>query len=492
MQEYLDFLDERYTVSRGVVKNKSTNRQASPAVVSQALMDAFGSCSRDTAQEAITAFINEASAAANRARDNFTAYQTPIDFINHVFTDCGFVMDNTGDNIKIVDQASGATLQSSRQFLETQIAKYMYAYNKSIPRIDGTPVAQSFLKDELMVEVDSYIEMKKIETIVNMREDLKFNPKVPIDKIIDDTLDMMMAKGDKEVNRTVFKHWLWALKRHIYNLPVKSELWLALYGGQNIGKNYFVNKVLAEPLKGRSVDTELQIVSNMTQEVGKFKNNFLINFDELAKGGGQTSDSNTKVDANFIAMLKAILTRDKIHYRIYHSQDQGILDKTFSCMSTANLHIYDVIDDPTGMRRFFEIELDHPDNTWFNKEMIDKLIRNNTLFYQGIDENNTEGYLLPQTEVWDKVVKIQSTYKGKSSVDYWLMDGAYEIHQPDDDIQDADNMKVSELYVDYKSFCKDSGMKPFNSPNFARAMSNRFNHKNHSGVKMYKTTFREE
>jgi hypothetical protein len=432
--------------------------------VIQTMASTFEEFSTREIKESIPFFINQESTATQNLLDSFVGYDTPEEFIDYVFKKNGFICDTTGDKFSM--ETDGANLPTDRATVETTLVKEMYEYNHSIPKGEkGQSVARSYIKDELIIQLDYYIRQLKLLNVVAVREDLVFNPEIPIDDIITRMLTMMKAEGDMETNVTVFKHFIWGLKRHIYGLPVKSELWLAIYGGQNIGKNYFVENVLAPPLKGHTIDTELSSISDLGREIGKFQNRFLINFDELAKGGGQSDDSGDRLSSSGVAQLKAILTRKELTIRQMGGQNQMTLPKNFSCMSTANVHIYDVIDDPTGMRRFFEISLNHPDNTWFNQEDMRYLEKVCKGIYRGINEHSENGYLLPDTKAWDNVRDIQSTYKARSSIDHWMDEGNYEL--------EGDNLEAtpcSELYEDYKDVCKDSGLKPFSKINFIKRL----------------------
>ena len=471
MQDIYEYLELNYKVEGGRLKDRSSNRfVANLDKVINTLSNTFEDMSLKSIKEAVPEFIQRVTNENIQRLDSFNSYDTPEDFIEYVFKKNYFTCDSTGDKFTIKDPKGH--FPTDRATVETTIVKEMYEYNHSIPKSDkGQPVARSYTKDELLIQLDYYIRSLKLMNVMEIREDLVFNPKIPIDDILTRMLSMMHATGDNSVNLTVIKHFLWGLKRHIYGLPVKSELWLAIYGGQNIGKNYFVENVLAPPLRGHVIDTELSSISDIGREIGKFQNRFLINFDELAKGSGQSDDSSDRLSSSGVAQLKAILTRKELTIRQMGGQNQMTLPKNFSCMSTANVHIYDVIDDPTGMRRFFEISLDHPDNTWFNRgdmEYLEKVCKG---IYRGIDENLTEGYLLPNTPTWDKVREIQSTYKARSSIDHWLEDGSYELDLGDDE---GSLVACSDLYDDYKDTCKDSGLKAFSKVNFIKRLEKQF------------------
>lgn len=489
MIELKEYLTNNYFVEGDRLKSTSTRRFVNEDTILTALLNTNDDVTRRVAREAVSDMISDHQETIHSKVSGFIVYDTPQEFIDFVFKLNNFECDDTGDEF-IIKNEDGDDLSTDRATVETTIVKEMYEYNNSVPKgEDNQPMARKYIKDELLIQLDYYIRKSKIQNVLEMREALKHDPKVKIDVLLEKTLKMMMADGDMKVNVTVFKHWLWCLKRHIYGREVKLELWLALFGGQNIGKNYFVDNVLGVPLKGHIVDTELNAIADIGREIGKFQNRFLINFDELAKGGGQSDDSGDTLGPAAMAQLKAVLTRKKLTVRQLGSQNQMVIKKSFACMSTANVHIYDVIDDPTGMRRFFEIKLNHPDNTWFNRKDITTLMKYCEHFYTGINEDLEEGYLLPGTPEFEAVKEIQASYKSRSSIDYWMDEGEYDI--TDEKREDDEFVSLTDLHSSYKAYCKEAGNHPFNRTNFTKSLDRRVEIKNHANIKGLRAILRD-
>jgi len=109
---------------------------------------------------------------------------------------------------------------------------------------------------------------------------------------------------------------------------------------------------------------------------------------------------------------------------------------------------------------------------WFDKEDMDFCIKTRKGLLRGIDDNNDFGYLLPNTEVWDKVAEIQAEYKPTSTIDLWLEEGTYVLHS--DNVEGSEPVALSELFSDYLIFCKGSNAVPFQKHNFYKNISRRF------------------
>ena len=167
--------------------------------------------------------------------------------------------------------------------------------------------------------------------------------------------------------------------------------------------------------------------------------------------------------------LKSMLTGEKMDNRVYGTQNQARRRITFSCISSSNTHLYDVIFDETSMRRFFDFncssmiktEEDYADfNIWLNES--DK-------FWMGINENLENGYWNPHNEIGKEILAIQTKYyPTRSTITYW---NEYYEFKPTEDKTDGD---VQARYSEYVSWCKLSGYKSKTLIGFINEIKKRF------------------
>jgi hypothetical protein len=108
--------------------------------------------------------------------------------------------------------------------------------------------------------------------------------------------------------------------------------------------------------------------------------------------------------------LKSMLTKDELDVRIYSTQKQAKLKITFSPISTSNKHMYDIIYDPTSMRRYFEFTCTGQKPTdSFNA--VNTLLKNEALsWWKSIDENLERGYWFPNSTIGELISKYQANY----------------------------------------------------------------------------------
>lgn len=272
--------------------------------------------------------------------------------------------------------------------------------------------------------------------------------------------DYLKPTESYEIFSMLFKHWAWQVKRKFNNLPVVYHIWLNFCGATNLGKSTMIKKICS-PMADFLSTTQIAKVFDDTKEIKRLTEKYILNFDELAVNNIDGGESGLQTDQ--IAMLKSLLTGDKLDARIYGSQNQATKRITFSCISSANYHLYDIIYDETSMRRFFEFHCmaDKPESY----DIINKWIDNSLDFWKGIDENLDNGYWDVFSEIGKQINAIQCAYyPTKSTLMYWL---EYNT------IKKGKN-KPSQIYPQYREWCKENGYKAKTLIAFINELKKRF------------------
>lgn len=255
----------------------------------------------------------------------------------------------------------------------------------------------------------------------------------------------------------LMSHVMWLVKRRLNGLTVRSDLWISIFGGQNVGKTYTFKECIFKPLNDFYIETELSKIEDIDREIEKFTNNFVINFDEIALGNSGQDDHGYRVSDKMLQNIKSILTRQEIMTRVMGVQKQMKKDKTFVAVSSANTHLYDVIFDKTGMRRFFEFNTNATKQ--YDNDLIAKLADMSTDAWQGIDEGLPKGYWDQSSELGQDVFRIQKTYRPKNNVTEWIT-GETVKHS------DTNTVDVKHAYTSYKAYCQSMGLKAYSMPAF--------------------------
>lgn len=136
---------------------------------------------------------------------------------------------------------------------------------------------------------------------------------------------------------------LWMIKRKMRGMKIPEPLFTVLYGKQRGGKSSFwglVFRVISDMCKTVGVDA---LVAESMLDLYSF---YLIDTDEMARA-----------DKACIAKLKNLVTTGKISRRLYYTQMMVDVPMQATLVGSSNVPIKSLITDPTGMRRFNQLDV---------------------------------------------------------------------------------------------------------------------------------------
>ena len=264
--------------------------------------------------------------------------------------------------------------------------------------------------------------------------------------------DHFQIQEDFKIFATMMCHWAWQVKRRLFSKKVIWHIWLNFFGPTGTGKSWLIDK-LSSPFEEFYIGgAKISDLLNETKEVKKFTEAYIVYFDELAINKKEASVFQENFSADDIKTLKSVLTSDKLQTRIYGTQEQMKRDITFTCISSANDHFYDVIFDPETMRRYFEFncartEVGTPEELKSLNEVLDHAVD----FWQAIDENREEGYWNPNGKIGKKIWEIQMTY-------YPTKSSLMTMRKYMDFVLD-ESIDTIDCYKSYQEWCKNAGYK---------------------------------
>lgn len=290
--------------------------------------------------------------------------------------------------------------------------------------------------------------------VANMFQTIAHDPKFEkgMEKWLDNLYDYFQPQESREIFHMMMKQWGWQSKRKILGREVKWHIWINLFGASGLGKTTAIKKICS-PMEDVTSTTTISKVFDDTREIKRLTENYVLIFDELAINSEREDGDKLTADQN--GFLKQLITGDFIDARVFTTQKQAKKKITFSCISSANQHLYDVIYDPDTMRRFFEFHCMAVANGDFSK--INKTLENSVYFWKGINEDLDEGYFDPGSELGRQVTAIQkSYYPTKSSVYDWMNEC---------DVK-AGNKPAWTAYKYYSQYCRNCGRKAKAMPTF--------------------------
>lgn len=478
--EINEFIKKEYSVRDGSIYNTSTGRvQLDSNKLQRDYSNKYPNLAMQLApiayQQSIDNIIQEhiedlrkaeldRERSLNELRSNLASNED--EYILGVMEDENITADNRFREFKKLLN-SGEVKTIDADAVEIALKGRLTEYNRSIPE----DVQMPRFKKEHIVDRFAYMRMNASNNaLAQLQNKLRYKPEnAPLlDAWVDDLLDAMYVTTERDIARVVIKHMLWQVKRRIYGKEVSNDLWVAFYGAQGKGKSFTVRNCIFKVIDEFYCETQLSKIDDIDREIRKFSDNYIVNFEELAVGSTGVEERTNKVNKKTMANLKSILTSDKLYVRQMGGQNQLTVNKTFVPISTANEHLFDVVYDESGMRRFFELDLQVPEGmSSFDHAIIADLSSRSEEAWKGVCEWQNEPVWDWNSEVGKKISKIQKTYKPHTNVDDWILHGEYEASE-------TSEMSTKALYRDYKNFCNESGYFPSAISKFVDRMKSEF------------------
>lgn len=240
-------------------------------------------------------------------------------------------------------------------------------------------------------------------------------------------------KETLELDLAFTKHFIWQIKRKMNRKPVKNHLMPIIVGKSGSGKSMAVNALLS-PIKDYVL--YMDVTSFIDNKNGlTLSQNYVVFCDEMT--------NSLKADRN---ALKNKITSDTNTTRKLCTNINIQAKNRTTLIGCSNDSVDLILNDPTSMRRFGEI---------VSADLCDWDKINSTDYlrvYQGIDENNDEGYL---KDVMQSVIQHQEKLKSVEDVEQFLRD--FDLIPEVGG--ETEHKLVSLIYEDYQQWCIKNGVR---------------------------------
>ncbi|MFM8313665.1 MAG: VapE domain-containing protein, partial [Deltaproteobacteria bacterium] len=210
-----------------------------------------------------------------------------------------------------------------------------------------------FDKDLIKRRIGLFIDEEDRKHLARTKEHVSYDSnadEMQIEKFV--SLLCGEVNPNHELDVAVLKHFIWQVKRKLNDLPVDHHMMPVVVGPQGIGKSVVILKLL-EPIKdlvGNPPD--LATLGDAKNSSFLFRH-YVLFFDEMARA--QRADINK---------LKNLISSATIEYRPLYSNSIDKRKNTATFIGASNNGVADNINDPTGMRRFWEINARKNDEQW--------------------------------------------------------------------------------------------------------------------------------
>jgi hypothetical protein len=344
---------------------------------------------------------------------------TIAEFIEQSIEVSGYHVDQRGESIKKgVDNAS-------YEDLENACMAHRVRYMEDSPRDEkGKPLRMIPSTGDIKVMLQDWLRSRDFTSRCNLREKLVFEKDcaAQVDKDLREVLKLFTPKTPLKLSVYVLKQWCWQVKRFLYGMEVKAPLLVNIYGeGQGTGKTTLTEE-LTKVFGSYRQNADLSQAMD-TRHNKLWTENYVILFDELAKADGEGGRQTAASSKASLSVLKFLLTSKEIAQRDMGRTRFTKGSRTFSAFSSSNVPVSEILFDPTGMRRFFEIEIladiKKEGGLQQTLDRVEAMKKVDWLsLWKGIDENLEEGYIVSGTKLWEQMIEIQNGYKKPDNLDF--------------------------------------------------------------------------
>ncbi len=363
-----------------------------------------------------------------------------------------FIVDMNRRHQLFEVNASGSVHElNGRSMLLPKLKVLAYKYmNETHSKLEVKNIA-----DSLSVIIDQLAFEKKEQ----IRNKIAFDPSTP-DRF-DDLMDAMRITENREIQKNAIKHYLWQIKRKLWGHEPAYHFMLILFTNrQAFGKSWFLRQ-FHTPIS--------EVYANITGDrirdqfgADLFESYFVACFDELAQLG--------KTDIN---LLKEFVTRKNSVQRIMYSQVTKVNNQNATLCGTTNRPINQIIYDPSGMRRWWQIDLNSKDhdtmdfekmNHWASQEFLD--------FWKAIDESEENGFYGRGLPLYEEMVIHQDSYKAVSPIQQFVDDFGYtqEYSKKGNDHLERDEVELEDVWQKWLGWCKGTRNTTYSSQAFKNGL----------------------
>jgi predicted P-loop ATPase len=199
----------------------------------------------------------------------------------------------------------------------------------------------------------------------------------------------------------VLRGAVWRVKNKLNSKPVGQHIMSYLRGRQGCGKSTFL-KWFFEPVQEGVTSTTFEMFEHDEKTIF-LRDTPIILFDEVARA-----------DKADYAKVKNLMTSETAMFRkLYGEATKGRIMSTF--FGAGNLDLAEVFHDPTGLRRFFQIEVRQDLYLVMNElqEKVDPLD-----LWRSVDENAASP--LEGSEILQILMSFQKEQRSPTAIEEWL------------------------------------------------------------------------
>lgn len=267
-----------------------------------------------------------------------------------------------------------------------------------------TPIMQNILNEIKNAKVTEYRALMKYDASIGYSEEDR-NARVKA----------LLRIGKIEasaVNIEMMKHLIWSIKRKMFDKNIPFPVFFTFFSKiMGTGKSYFISDILGYPFRDK-VNSEGELAQLFAENDRKalIYGNWLIDFQELTMPENLChADGSVKESAK--NLFKQICTSQQLGGRQLYTDEGAKLRQSAVFCSSTNKHIYQVVHDEDGMRRYWEFDWGIKDKAEIDSDYSAKIQSKMAEIYAMFDENFDDGYYHPKSPYFKQMEDAQERYR---------------------------------------------------------------------------------
>lgn len=320
--------------------------------------------------------------------------------------------------------------------------------------INDVPLKRDFIKDHLNNKLSELVEAKK-HAIKQVLRYTASNPAI-VDQMARAILRYAKVNPTVE-NIEMCKHLCWSLKRKLYNRNIPFAVFFSFFSkAMGVGKSWFIQNILCAPFSDL-VNTDAKLYQLLSDNERKALINGYIacDFQELTIPD-QYMKPDGSVAESVINTLKVSITGDYYNGRQLYTDKSTKMYNSVVYMTSTNKHIYNVVRDENGMRRYWEFNWGVKTAGELDLELSKKIMANMVEFYQNLNEDDEIGYYHPTNPAYESILEVQQTYRFIPLIEQFCNEVGIQLHEGHVDGCEV-MTKQSFFETHFKDWCEDEG-----------------------------------
>lgn len=363
-----------------------------------------------------------------------------------------FIVDmNKRYNLFSVNASGIVCFSSGKTKIMQRLRLLLMKYHRDMKIPRNERLREKALSDAFYVYVDDRANQK----LSQLREEIQFDPNANAN--FDELLDAMRVFEHREIHKAAIMHYMWLIKRKLWRRNAKFHLMLIIYcKKQGFGKSGFLDQ-LHIALK----EIYAKIYGDRIQDkfsADLFDKYYVANFDEMAQFG-----------KNGIAILKEFVTRNLFVSRKMFS-DVNVESKQNTTMcGTTNRPINQIIYDASGMRRWWQINVDEENYMKMDFEKLDEWENSKFLkFWKSIDENNDIGFYNPELPIFSEMLAYQEEFRAVLPIEQFLKAFDYSKEYTKENCENIETKEIAlwSMWDQWKGWCLGTKNQTYTYQNF--------------------------